>query len=170
MKIALAKRLTHLLMILAAVQLLAAPAFAQDGGIPPWPIIYDGQVYLDGRLIHEGMLTAHVGDWVSAEVPIAGGVFHCAAPCLIVGPPDFSYVGQSVTFHVEGIAEPASYTFAFPVMESPLRESVDLFFGDVPATRTASFWIALTAGGLMGLAGVSLGLYRLLLRSFASRP
>ena len=169
MKIALAKQLTLLLVILAAMQLLAAPAYAQDGGIPPWPIIYDGQVYLDGKLIHEGMLTAHVGDWMSTEVPIAGGVFHCAAPCLIVGPPDFSYLGQSVTFHLEGIAEPASYTFAFPAMESPLRDSVDLFFGDVPTTRTASFWIALTASGLIGLAGMSFGLYRLLLRSVASR-
>jgi hypothetical protein len=170
MKIALGKRLTPLLVILAAMQLRAAPAYAQDGGIPPWPIIYDGQVYLDGKLIHEGMLTAHVGDWMSTEVPIAGGVFHCADPCLIVGPPDFSYLGQSVTFHLKGIAEPASYTFAFPAMESPLRDSVDLFFGDVPATRPVSFWIALTAGGLIGLAGVSFGLYRLLLRSLASRP
>jgi len=169
MKIALVKRLTPLLVILTAMQLLAAPAYAQDGSIPPWPIIYDGQVYLDGKLIHEGMLTAHVGDWASAEVPIVEGVFHCAAPCLIVGPPDFSYLGQPVTFHLRGIAEPASYTFAFPAMQSPLRESVDLFFGDVPATRTASFWIALTAGGLIGLAGVSFGLYRLLLRPVASR-
>ena len=75
-----------------------------------------------------------------------------------------------MTFHLKGIAEPASYTFAFPAMESPLRDSVDLFFGDVPATRPVSFWIALTAGGLIGLAGVSFGLYRLLLRSLASRP
>ena len=94
-----------LLVSFVVLAAFATPIAAQDGGPPPLPIIYDGQVFLDGELIGDGTLTARVGDWVSDEVPVVDGAFRCAR-CLILGPPRFSYVGQQVTFHLAGHAEP----------------------------------------------------------------
>lgn len=161
---------TLLMFASAQLTLGVTPAYAQDAGFPPWPIIYDGHVFVDGELLREGLLTARVGDWESLSVPVVGGVFRCADPCLIVGPPDFSYLGQPVSFHLAGVAGPAHLEFEFPTLGEPLRDSVDLFFGDVPATRTAGFWVAWLVGGSLGVTILAFGLYRWLVRAPGSRP
>jgi hypothetical protein len=160
------------LLVFASAQLTlgATPVHAQDVGFPPWPVIYDGHVFMDGEPVSAGTLTARVGDWESLGVPVVNGLFRCADPCLIVGPPDFSYVGLPVSFHLAGEARPAHLQFDFPAMEQPLRDSIDLFFGDVPSARTSSFWIAWLVGGLVSVTVLAFGLYRWLLRLPSNRP
>ena len=132
--------------LLAAVWLLttalgAPAAHAQEDGPPPLPILFDGNVFLDGEPVASGTLTVRVGDWEGDAVPVVGGSFTCANPCLIAGPPSQRYIGELVTFHLDG-GEPASYSFPFPNAGLPSRTHVELFFGLVPtpspvATPTA---------------------------------
>lgn len=132
--------LTTLLM----VALSLTPVSAQDAGFPPWPIIYDGTVEVDGEPLSSGTLTARVGDWTSVAVPVVDGRFACADPCLIVGPPTFEYVGAEVTFHLKGIDRAAELTFEFPNLGEPERKTEALSFSTDPAMPT---W-------LLGLAGM----------------
>jgi hypothetical protein len=106
---------------------LAIPVSAQDAGFPPLPMLFDGSVVLNGEPVAEGQLTVRIGDWESGPVAVVDGVFRCANPCLIAGPPDFSYIGEPVTFHLDG-GEPAGLSFAFLQAASPSRMSVELVF------------------------------------------
>ncbi|MEX2598098.1 MAG: hypothetical protein WD533_00410, partial [Dehalococcoidia bacterium] len=111
----LGKRLV-LAAVLLGLALWPAGAFAQGESAPPWPLLYQGEVYVDGEpLSGNAVLTVRVGDWESKEVPVTGGTFRCADPCLIAGPPDSSYIGEPVTFHLNGEHQ-AARTFAFPAL------------------------------------------------------
>ena len=132
--------------LLAAMWLLgmaigAGTAHAQEDGPPPLPLLFEGNVLLDGEPVASGTLTVRVGDWEGDAVPVVGGSFTCANPCLIAGPPSQRYIGELVTFHLDG-GGPASYSFPFPNAGLPSRTHVDLFFGLAPmpspvATPTA---------------------------------
>ena len=122
--------------LLATIWLLAmsigAPAAdAQEGGPPPLPMLFDGNVFRDGEPVASGTLTVRVGDWEGDAVPVVDGAFTCANPCLIAGPPSQRYIGELVTFHLDG-GEPASYSFPFPNAGMPSSLRIDLVFGLVP--------------------------------------
>ena len=72
-------------------------ADAQD--YPPFPILYGGIVLADGEPVPEGTrLSAQVGDyetWTNVE---ENGKYRN----LLLGPPDDSYYGKEITFHVLG--------------------------------------------------------------------
>ena len=142
------------LAMFGAVALFAAlgvlSAGAQEAEFPPWPIIYDGTVEVDGDLLARGSLTAHIGDWTSISVPVVDGRFSCADPCLIVGPPTFAYVGSEVTFRVAGVERPSLLTFDFPELDEPDRRAVTLKFS---TGSGVSVWVV----GLIGLVAVGFG-------------
>ena len=143
--------LVAMLVTIALLGVLGVlPARAQDVDFPPWPIIYDGTVEVDGELLSSGMLTAHIGDWTSSAVPVVGGRFACGNPCLIVGPPTLAYVGSEVTFRLAGVERPSLLTFDFPQLGEPDRRSVTLEFS---TGSGVSLWVI----GLIGFAAVALG-------------
>lgn len=134
--------------LLAAALLVPLVASAQDGGddereqsIPPFPVVYlEGTATLDGEPVAQGEIVVRVGDWEREKrIPIVDGMFGCANDegCLLVGPPGYVtgaplryvYVGEAVTFHLNGEQE-ADLTFPFPHMSEPcFVDSVELRFG-----------------------------------------
>jgi hypothetical protein len=139
---------------------VAVPAIAQTE-FPPWPLLYEGTVLLDG-IPASGEVFARVGDWESDHVPVEDGAFRCADPCLIVGPPSFDYIGEPVTFHL--IGEPgssgehvASLTYSFPRASEPSRTQVELLFGDIGAPGEPKEGVLLgLSGRVVGVAGLGL--------------
>lgn len=114
------------IMLLSGLQTL--PAHAQEGGFPPWPIILDGHVAIDGEPLENGKVTARIGDWTSVSVPVVDGWFACAEPCLIIGPPSAAYLDVEVTFHLENVKRPSEYKFVFTQLTEPQRKTVTLEF------------------------------------------
>ncbi len=111
----------------AALAMLGAPggeAQAQD--IPSGPIIYQGEVYLDGALLEgEGQLIVRVGPWKSDPVVVQEGRFLN----LLAAPPSFAYAGERISFHLRGME--AHQRFTFPLLAEPRSETVRLDFGEL---------------------------------------
>lgn len=143
-------RLAALVATLVLSALWVLPVSAQDAGFPPWPIIYDGTVELDGEPLAIGTLTARVGDWTSSEIPVVDGWFTCGDPCLIVGPPTVDYVGAEVTFHLSDIGRAANVKFEFPNLTEPDRRTAALEF---QSSTGMPVWLLASAGGLAVLVG-----------------
>ena len=142
------------LLVLAA---LAGTAHAQEGGSPPLPIRFEGEVSAGGKPVASGTLTLRVGDWESKPVQVEDGVFRC---CLIAGPPSGSYVGLPVTFHLDG-EHVAGYTFDFPRMDKPDRRSIELVFPAAPGGGAPALVVVLAVGaGLLLAAGAAYGVFR----------
>jgi len=136
--------------LLSVALLLPLAASAQDGGgdgeerlesIPPFPVVYlQGTVLLDGAPVAQGEIVVRVGDWERpTRIPVVDGRFDCASDqgCLLVGPPGYItedplryiYVGEPVTFHLNG-EQQADLTYPFAHMAEPcFVESVELRFG-----------------------------------------
>jgi hypothetical protein len=142
--------LTTTLAVLALLMTYATPASAQDANFPPWPIITDGTVTLNGEPLTQGTLTARVRDWTSVSVPVVDGSFRCADPCLVIGPPTFDYIGSEITFHLVGVERPAKLKFEFPELIEPDRQNLTLEFS---TGLGVALWIVVLAGG----AAVALG-------------
>ena len=124
--IAVALLMAGLLIGLATVQ-------AQDGGVPPLPVIYGGEVYVDGVLLmEEAELTVRMGDWESRPVTVQDGKFLA----LVAGPPGVEYVDQPITFHLNGME--AVQQFVFPLQGAPSSETVRLEFGSPIVEPTAT--------------------------------
>ena len=123
-------RSTSVAVVLVAMLALVSAdgVSAQADGPPPLPIIYQGEVFLDGEPVANGTLRARIEDWETDAVPIVDGSFRCADPCLLVAPPDPAYVGSKVTFHLDGFESPATFSFDFPDLAEPRSETVRLFF------------------------------------------
>ena len=126
--------------LLAAALVVPLVASAQDGGddrptsIPPFPVVYlEGTVLLDGEPVAEGEIVVRVGDWEREKwIPVVNGMFDCANDegCLLVGPPDYAYAGEPVTFHLNG-EQQADLTYPFPLLGTPcFVESTELRFGE----------------------------------------
>ena len=145
------------LLIALAVNVVGVlPTHAQDQGFPPWPIIYSGTVEVGGVPLSSGVLTARVGDWTSAEITVTDGEFRCADPCLVLGPPTFEYVGAEVTFHLNGVDEPAELRFKFPALGEPSRRTEALVFSTTGDISMVVILIGLglavaVAGGVVAL-------------------
>ncbi len=121
------------LVVLWTIATGAVQAQDNDDGPPPFPLLFEGSVLLDGALVERGELTVRIGGWESKAVPVVDGRFECTDPCLIAGPPNFDYIGLPLTFHLDGAHE-ASLTF--PFRQGPDRISVELIFGDPGPTPT----------------------------------
>ena len=126
--------------LLAAALVVPLVASAQDGGddrptsIPPFPVVYlEGTVLLNGEPVAEGEIVVRVGDWEREKrIPVVNGMFDCASDegCLLVGPPDYAYAGEPVTFHLNG-EQQADLTYPFPLLGTPcFVESTELRFGE----------------------------------------
>ena len=144
--------------LLSAALLLPLAASAQDGAngdaeerlesIPPFPVVYlQGTATLDGAPVVQGEIVVRVGDWERpTRIPVVDGAFDCASDqgCLLVGPPGYItedplryiYVGEPVTFHLNGDQQ-ADLTYPFAHMSEPcFVESVELRFGAGADPRT----------------------------------
>ena len=126
--------------LLAAALVVPLVASAQDGGddrptsIPPFPVVYlEGTALLDGEPVAKGEIVVRVGDWEREKrIPVVNGMFDCANDegCLLVGPPDYAYAGEPVTFHLNG-EQQADLTYPFPLLGTPcFVESTELRFGE----------------------------------------
>ncbi len=142
-----------LLVVVLAAMVGVTNVAAQTGGPPPLPIIYQGEVFLDGEPVADGALSGRVGSWLSDTVPVTDGTFRCADPCLLIGPPTVDYVGQEVTFHLEGVDTPATFRFDFPNLAEPRSDTVQLFFETDPSGGFPLLWLAVGLGGLAIVAG-----------------
>ena len=148
---------------------------AQDGGFPPLPILYRGEVYVDGELLlEEAELTVRVGDWESRPATVQQDGSFLA---LIAGPPSITYVDQPITFHLRGME--ATYRSTFPLMGQPRSEELRLEFGETaPPTESRTDgteedggldapWatlVALFGGGAVLVVVLNVALRRLLRR------
>lgn len=120
-------------LCLGLALLQPAPAGAQGGSPPPFPYVLQGTVTLDGApLAGSATLTAQVGDWTSRPVEVIDGGFGRApSQPLVVGPPNFDYIGEPVTFHLRGLT--ADLTFTFEALPQPeFVEAVLRFTGGAP--------------------------------------
>jgi hypothetical protein len=148
------KQIAGLFLLMTLAMLAGATGVAAQGSEPPpLPIIYQGEVFLDGEGVASGMLSARVGDWTSDFVPVTDGTFRCADPCLLVGPPRASYVGEKVTFHLEEAEFPATFSFEFPNLPAPRSDTVQLFFESEPNSDIPLVWLIAGAAGLVVVAG-----------------
>ncbi len=107
--------------------------------ISPFPILYlEGTVLLDGQPVAEGELVVRVGNWErSTRIPVRDGVLVCGDKgCLLVGPPNYSYADEPVTFHLNS-EQQADLTYPFPLLASPCFVGhVELRFGAGAEPRT----------------------------------
>lgn len=117
------------LSIVLVASFANAPVGAQEGGVPPWPLLFEGEALLDGVPIAAGRITLRIGDWESRAVNVRDGAFACKDGCLIAGPPSFDYIGEEVTFHLDDRYQ-ADFSFAFPAQSTPARTFITLAFGD----------------------------------------
>ena len=114
--------LTRTFMRISMVALLLGSFFipytthasSHDQGFPPFPYLVVGTVQVDGSFISESsVLTARIDDWETRPVTVTEGSFGTAPGIpIVIGPPNASYLGKTVTFHLgtELIAE-QSFTF-----------------------------------------------------------
>ncbi len=93
---------------------------------------------LDGQPVAEGELVVRVGDWErSTRITVRDGAFMCGDDgCLLVSPPNYSYVDEPVTFHLNA-EQQADLTYPFPHLSTPcFVDHVELRFGESTEFRT----------------------------------
>ncbi|MCH8109872.1 MAG: hypothetical protein IIB15_07055 [Chloroflexi bacterium] len=88
-----------LLMLATLVSLRPASLEAQ-GVPPPIPALYSGAVLVGGETPPDGLtITARILDYESQPSTITDGRYEL----LIVGPPDGSFIGETITFLLENL-------------------------------------------------------------------
>ena len=99
--------------------------------MPPLPIVYQGIVTVDGkRPVGEMYLTVRINDWVSNPVVVVNGEF----VNLIAGPPNATYVGEVISFHLGDLQ--ALETDIFTLLGVPEFSAVRLTFGLAQKSET----------------------------------
>ena len=91
--------LTAAVVVTWLVALVSDEAVAQEEGLPVPPTVYSGDAKLDdGSNVPDGYaITARIGDEYESEaVEVEGGRYQI----LIVSPPDQSFIGLPITFHL----------------------------------------------------------------------
>ncbi len=124
--------MTHICKILTLLTALAIyalmPALVFGQSPPPLPSIYSGTVTVAGETAPDGIIIfAMLGDYISPSVTVANGRY----VGLTVGPPNVSFAGQLVTFHIETVQadETAKFiAYSLPVVLS----SFNLSFPNLP--------------------------------------
>ena len=119
-----------------------AHASSHDEGFPPFPYLVIGTVEVNGAFLPNASgLTAKVGDWETRPVDVTDGSFGTAPGIpIVIGPPNDSYVGKAVTFHLpDGLI--ADQTFLFESLPEPAFTEQNLTFSSsgnpsLPANET----------------------------------
>ena len=125
------KRAVGLVLGLLALSLMfGGVAHAQS--LPPFPVIYAGAATVGGQPVPDGaMVYAMVGDYVSVEIAVKNGKYNG----LAVGPPDESYSGRQITFHLsEDVVADQTDNFVFtqgPTNQS-FKQGFNLSFPHLP--------------------------------------
>ena len=118
----------------ALLTLLTDTARAQEA-LPPLPTLYLGVALLsDGTAVTEGLfIVARFGDVESDPVDVEeGGQYN-----LLVAPPDDSYHGEEVTFHLEGVVQAQDTDTLNAKSGVPtVQEDFTLTFPRLPPTPT----------------------------------
>ena len=85
----------------ASIAALAADAAqAQSPPVPVVPTLYNGSATVDGSPVPDGLsIVARIDDYEADPVTVQGGRYQF----LIVAPLDSSFVGRTVTFHLDGV-------------------------------------------------------------------
>ena len=119
-----------ILAAVAAVGLTALPVDVANGQAPPpIPALYSGSATVSGTPVPDGLLiTARVADYVSEPATVMDGRYEA----LAVSPPDDTFAGKTVTFHLDGIQADQTDTF----QSGRINLSLDLTFPMLPATPT----------------------------------
>ena len=150
--------MSALVIALATFILIPGAVFGQSP--PPLPTIFSGTVTItDGATPDGTIVFARVGDYISPAVTVAGNRY----VGLTVGPPDTTYAGMTITFHIETVQ--ADETLAFVPTALPLVKSgFNLNFANLPIPTptatpipTATPLVALPAAyaGIIIIAGGS---------------
>lgn len=106
-----------------------AHASSHDDGFPPFPYLVIGTVEVNGAFLPNASgLTAKVGDWETRPVDVTDGSFGTAPGIpIVIGPPNDSYVGKTVTFHLpDGLI--ADQSFLFESLPEPAFTEQNLTF------------------------------------------
>ena len=119
-----------------------AHASSHDQGFPPFPYLVVGTVQVDGSFISESsVLTARIDDWETRPVTVTDGSFGTAPGIpIVIGPPNASYLGKTVTFHL-GTELIAEQSFTFENLPEPAFLQQNLTFissFDVPLPSDAT--------------------------------
>jgi len=92
--------LSFLTIIFFIPSACSEPKSLNDTELPiglPMPIVYSGSVTLNGVPAPAGLeIFAKISDYKSETIIIKGGQY----AGLAVGPPDKSYIGDKITFHI----------------------------------------------------------------------
>ena len=92
--------LSFLTVVFFIVSACSEPTSVTDTALPiglPMPIVYSGTVTINGSPAPDGLeLFAIIGDYTSETIITKGGQY----AGLAVGPPDKSYIGDKITFHI----------------------------------------------------------------------
>ncbi len=98
------------ILALASVGHAGGVAAAQPAQLPPpIPALYGGTATVSGSPVPDGMrITARIGTYESAPVEVRNGRYSS----LVVAPPDASFSGRTITFHLEGVQANQTDTFA----------------------------------------------------------
>lgn len=128
---------TILSAALVATFTVAGTALAQ-GGVPPIPSVYSGTVYVGGQPGGAGLIVScSILDWNSEE----GEGAEEGEPTdengrywLAVGPPEDTYIGETIHFYVNGVETNSSDTF------QPLEDvtNFDLYIDALPSPGPTS--------------------------------
>ena len=119
-------------LVLVAAAAAAAPLLtghdAQAQQLPPAPYLYSGRAIAGGSAVPDGFtIFARVGVYESPAVTVSGGKY----PGLTVAPPNSSFQGATVTFHLGPVQ--AEETDTFRVLGFPtIRSGFDLTFPSLP--------------------------------------
>ena len=124
--------MTHIckiLILLSALAIYASmPALLFGQAMRPLPTIYSGTVTVAGETAPDGIIIfAMLGDYISPSVTVTNGRY----VGLTIGPPNVSFAGQVVTFHIETVQadETAKFiAYSLPVVVS----SFNLSFPNLP--------------------------------------
>ena len=96
-----------------------------QGGPPPIPATYSGGATSAGVPVPDGLIiTARIEDYTSVPVVVEAGRYDF----LQVGPPDATYSGKTITFHLDGVQ--ADQTDSFRAGSAKL--SFNLTFPRIP--------------------------------------
>ena len=106
---------------------LLLPGSAGAQAPPPAPVIYSGTATAGGVPVPDGFtIVGRVGTYESEPIVVKDGAYLV----LSVGPPDTTFSGLMVTFHLDGVQADQEVTFLSAAL--PAVFTVDLTFPNLP--------------------------------------
>ncbi len=116
---------------MAAVAGIARIDTAHAQNPPPLPMLYSGTVTAGGSPAPDGFeIFARVRDYQSEPVTVRNGRY----TALTVGPPDSTYAGVTITFHLDSVQADQTDTFIAAFL--PTIRTLNLTFSGLPQPPT----------------------------------